>query len=145
MTDNTTTPHYVDNKRFQELLVQRKELILNCKPTQRIDNEIGDNILKIAYNLSYRRNFINYTFREEMIGDAIENCIRYIDNYDEVKYSNPFAYFTQMCFYAFVRRITREDKDAKGRLSLYEKQSTELGATDKLDFQFAVIDDLMRE
>ena len=146
-TKTDSKSHYVDNVLFQSLLVKRKsqlDQMTEGSPKPKVCDGIGAIILKIADNLSYRRNFINYSFREEMVGDAIENCIRYVDNYDTINYKNPFAYFTQMCFYAFVRRITREDKDAKGRLSVYEKQAIELGITDNLDLQFAINDDPMR-
>ena len=73
-----------------------------------ITNYLGECILKIANHLSYRPNFIKYTYREEMISDGIENCLQYIDRFDPAKSSNPFAYFTQIIYYAFVRRITKE-------------------------------------
>jgi Sigma-70 region 2. len=64
--------------------------------------------LKIANHLSYRPNFINYTFRDDMISDGIENCLQYLDNFDPAKSSNPFAYFTQIIYYAFIRRIQKK-------------------------------------
>ena len=64
--------------------------------------------LKIANGLSYRPNFINYTYRQEMISDGIENCLQYIHNFDPEKSKNPFAYFTQIIYYAFIRRIQKE-------------------------------------
>jgi len=82
-----------------------------------VPNYIGECFVKIANHLAYKSNFINYTYRDEMILDAIENCITYIDNFDPTKSSNPFAYFTQISYYAFVRRIIREKKhqDTKNR------------------------------
>ena len=75
-----------------------------------VSNYIGDCILKIATHLSYKPNFINYSYKDDMILDGIENCIHYIDNFDPAKSSNPFAYFTQIIYYAFIRRIAKEKK-----------------------------------
>lgn len=136
--------HYVDNKRFQELLVERKRKYDELGSPPRVNDELGGMLLKIAENLSYRRNFINYSFREEMVGDGIENCLRYIDRYDPVNYSNPFAYFTQTCFYAFVRRITKEDKQNDVKGAVYEKQAIDNQLTDKWEFQNAVQDNFMK-
>ena len=109
--------HYVDNKKFLAAIIERKELMAESEaagdgPPQ-ITNYLGECILKIANHLSYRPNFINYTYREEMISDGIENCLQYIDRFDPAKSSNPFAYFTQIIYYAFVRRITKEKKQQK--------------------------------
>ena len=71
---------------------------------------IGECFLKIANHLSYRPNFINYTYRDDMISDGIENCLQYMDNFDPEKSNNPFAYFTQIIYYAFIRRIQKEKK-----------------------------------
>ena len=71
---------------------------------------MGECFYKIATHLSYRPNFINYTYREEMVGDGIENCIRYAKNFNPEKSKNPFAYFTQIIYYAFLRRIAKEKK-----------------------------------
>lgn len=76
----------------------------------KIPEYVGECIYKIAENLSRKGNFVHYTFREEMVGDAIENCTRYLRNFDPEKGSKPFAYFTQICYYAFLRRIKIEDK-----------------------------------
>jgi len=67
-------------------------------------------MVKIGNHLAYKSNFVNYTFRDEMILDGIENCITYIDNFDPEKSKNPFAYFTQITYYAFIRRIQKEKK-----------------------------------
>ena len=66
--------------------------------------------MKIATHLSYKPNFINYTFREEMVADGVENCLQYIDNFNPDKSKNPFAYFTQIIYFAFLRRIQKEKK-----------------------------------
>ena len=83
---------------------------LNETPRPRVPPYIGESIMKIAEHLSYRPNFINYTYKEDMICDGIENCLLYIDNFDPNKSKNPFAYFTQIIWYAFLRRIDKEKK-----------------------------------
>lgn len=114
--------NYVDNekmleeiKKYRENVRVNKELGLE-KP--RIPNYLGECIIKIANNLSHNRNFIGYSFKEEMILDGIENCVRYIGSFDPERGSNPFAYFTQVINYAFIRRITKEKKQSyvKGKL-----------------------------
>ena len=75
-----------------------------------VSNYIGECFLKIATHLSFRPNFINYTYRDDMISDGIENCLQYMDNFDPEKSKNPFAYFTQIIYYAFIRRIQKEKK-----------------------------------
>ena len=99
--------HYVNNKEFLFALVEFKA---ECKAAEeagedrpRIGNYIGECFLKIATHLSYKPNFVNYMFREDMICDGIENCVQYIGNFDPSKSSNPFAYFTQIIYYAFLR------------------------------------------
>jgi hypothetical protein len=108
------TEHYVDNKKFLEAM---KEYRKNCNKAKRekrnkppVTDYIGSCFLKIANHLSYRPNFINYTFRDDMISDGIENCLQYLDNFNPTKSNNPFAYFTQIIYFAFVRRIQKEKK-----------------------------------
>ena len=109
--------HYVNNKQFLEAIVERKQLLREAEesgdPKPQITNYLGECILKIANHLSYRPNFINYTYRDEMISDGIENSLQYIDNFDPEKSKNPFAYFTQIIYFAFIRRITKEKKQQK--------------------------------
>ena len=109
--------HYVNNKQFLEAIVERKLLLKEAEesdlPKPQVTNYLGECILKIANHLSYRPNFINYTYRDEMISDGIENSLQYIDNFDPEKSKNPFAYFTQIIYYAFVRRIAKEKKQQK--------------------------------
>ena len=81
-------------------------------PRPPVTNYIAECFLKIAEHLSYRPNFINYPFREDMVGDGIENCLLYAHNFDPNKSSNPFSYFTQIIYYAFLRRIEKEKKQA---------------------------------
>jgi DNA-directed RNA polymerase specialized sigma subunit len=73
-------------------------------------NYVAECIMKIATHLSHKPNFVNYTFREDMISDGIENCLQYVDNFDPDKSNNPFAYFTQIIYFAFIRRIQKEKK-----------------------------------
>ena len=116
-TDKKNKVHYVNNKQFLEAIVERKQLLKEAEesdlPKPQVSNYLGECILKIANHLSYRPNFINYTYRDEMISDGIENSLQYIDNFDPEKSKNPFAYFTQIIYFAFVRRITKEKKQQK--------------------------------
>jgi hypothetical protein len=100
---------YVNNADFCQTLVEYKSLKKN-KPDAKIPNYIGDCIQRICNNLSHNPNFIGYTFREDMVGDAIENCIMAIKNFDTAKTENPFGYFTQIAWFAFLRRIAKEKK-----------------------------------
>ena len=106
--------HYVNNKEFLQAMVEWKarcrEAEEQGKPQPPITNYIGECFLKIANHLSYRPNFINYTFRDDMISDGIENCLQYLDNFNPKTSNNPFAYFTQIIYYAFIRRIQKEKK-----------------------------------
>ena len=114
MTEKKKKPHYVNNKEFLQAMVEWndrcKQAKKEGKPQPPITNYIGECFLKIANHLSYRPNFINYTYREEMISDGIENCLQYVHNFNPDKSDNPFAYFTQIIYYAFIRRIQKEKK-----------------------------------
>ena len=115
MTKSNKKPeHYVNNKEFLLAMIEYKK---SCRSAKRkklekppVTDYIGECFLKIAIHLSYRPNFINYTFRDDMISDGIENCLQYLDNFNPTKSNNPFAYFTQIIYYAFVRRIQKEKK-----------------------------------
>ena len=106
--------HYVNNKEFLAAMIEYKgqvaEAIAAGKERPPVSQFVGECILKIAVHLSHKPNFINYTFKEEMISDGIENCLQYIDNFNPEKSQNPFAYFTQIIYYAFLRRIQKEKK-----------------------------------
>jgi len=106
--------HYVNNKEFLAAMVEYKKSVNEAKKAGKdkppVTDYIGSCFLKIANHLSYRPNFINYTFRDDMISDGIENCLQYLDNFDPKTSNNPFAYFTQIIYYAFVRRIQKEKK-----------------------------------
>ena len=88
------------------MIKEERSIKWNKKP--RITNYIGDCFLKIATHVSYKPNFVNYMYREDMISDGIENCVQYIYNFNSKKSSNPFAYFTQVINFAFLRRIAKE-------------------------------------
>ena len=110
----TKKKEYVNNADFLKALIDYKEASKLAKknktPPPPIPNYIGECFMKIAEGLSHKPNFINYTYRDEMMADGIENCIMYFDNFDPTKSKNPFAYFTQIIYYAFLRRIQKEKK-----------------------------------
>lgn len=114
--------HYVNNADFLAAIKEYKQMVKEAEdsgdPKPQVTNYIGECILKIANHLSYKPNFINYSYREEMISDGIENCLMYIDNFNPEKSNNPFAYFTQIIYYAFIRRIQKEKKQTliKGKI-----------------------------
>jgi hypothetical protein len=103
---------YIDNKAFYEAIVERKQLLKLSEerglPKPVITEYLGECILLIASKLAAKGNFNGYSFKDEMISDAIENCILYFDKFDHEKYSNPFAYFTQIVYFAYLRRIAKE-------------------------------------
>ena len=117
--------HYVNNKELLHALIvyknKVKEAQENEQPKPRITNYLGECFLKIATHLSYKPNFVNYMFREDMISDGIENCVQYINNFDPNKSTNPFAYFTQIIHYAFLRRIQKEKKQMDIKNKILEK------------------------
>jgi hypothetical protein len=92
---------------YKELVKQAKE---KGKVKPDIPNYIGECFIKIAEGLSHKPNFIGYSYRDEMVADGIENCLMYFENFDVTKSSNPFAYFTQIIYFAFLRRIQKEKK-----------------------------------
>ena len=121
--------HYIDNKEFHKAMIAWKEL---CKEAEeageerpQVTNYIGECFLKIANGLSYRPNFINYTYRSEMVSDGIENCLQYIHNFNPEKSTNPFAYFTQIIYYAFLRRIQKEKKQTHIKNKMIENRQYE--------------------
>ena len=133
--------HYVNNKELLEAMIVYRSKVeksyketfnrdLTEQPRQErgkrwegkppIPNYLGDCFLKIATHLSYKPNFVNYMFREDMISDGIENCVQYIHNFDPEKSKNPFAYFTQVIHFAFVRRIQKEKKQQATKYKMLE-------------------------
>ena len=134
--------HYVNNKELLEAMVvyrfkversykntfgvdlteqPKKERARRGEGKPLIPNYLGESFLKIATHLSYKPNFVNYMFREDMISDGIENCVQYIHNFDPEKSKNPFAYFTQVIHYAFLRRIQKEKKQLEIKTKIIEK------------------------
>ena len=117
--------HYVNNKEFLEAMIEWKNLCIveekKGKGQPPVTNYIGECFLKIATHLSYRPNFINYTYRDDMISDGIENCLQYVKNFNPEKSKNPFAYFTQIIYYAFLRRIAKEKKQSHVKNKMIEK------------------------
>jgi DNA-directed RNA polymerase specialized sigma subunit len=116
--------HYVDNKKFYEELKKYREsvdqAILEGREKPQISNYLGDCFIKIATHLSYKANFINYTFKDDMISDGIENCLSAADKFDPSKSTNPFAYYTQIVYFAFIRRIQKEKKQQATKYRLIE-------------------------
>jgi len=105
---------YVDNKQFFAAMLEYKKSVKEAEDSGStrpiMPNYVAECIMKIATHLSHKPNFVNYTFREDMISDGIENCLQYVDNFDPAKSNNPFAYFTQIIYFAFIRRIQKEKK-----------------------------------
>ena len=117
--------HYVNNKEFlaalEVYIAQVNRAKLNDKEPPQIPRYIGECFLKIANHLSFKPNFVNYMFKEDMISDGIENCVQYIHNFNPEKSKNPFAYFTQIIHYAFLRRIQREKRQLEIKNKIIEK------------------------
>lgn len=138
--------HYVDNKQFYDAMVEYKKSWVAARenfynkygayPKNTDDWEgrpevprfIGECLLKIATHLSYLPKFANYSSREDMVMDAVENSILYLYNFDPDyvspktgKKMNPFAYFTQISYYAFIRRIGRENRQKEIADKLLER------------------------
>jgi DNA-directed RNA polymerase specialized sigma subunit len=129
MAKKTNKAHYVDNKKFLQAMIEHRE---KCRVAEEkgkkkpdVSNYIGECFLKIANHLSYRPNFINYTFRDDMISDGIENCLQYMDNFNPDKSTNPFAYFTQIIYYAFIRRIQKEKKQMDVKKKMIQNAGVE--------------------
>ena len=117
--------HYVNNKEFLYAIVAYKQDIKDAEeaglPKPVIPRYIGECFLKIATHLSYKPNFVNYMFKDDMVCDGIENCVQYINNFNPEKSTNPFAYFTQIIHYAFLRRIKKEKKQLEIRQKIIER------------------------
>ena len=117
--------HYVNNKEFLAAIIDYKDEILIAEkrglPKPVIPRYIGECFLKIATHLSFKPNFVNYMFKDDMVCDGIENCVQYINNFDPDKSKNPFAYFTQIIHYAFLRRIQKEKKQLEIKQKIIER------------------------
>lgn len=129
----TKQKHYINNADFLKALVDYKEACKQAKkekkPKPAIPNYIGECFMKIAEGLSHKPNFINYTYRDEMMSDGIENCLQYFDNFDSAKSKNPFAYFTQIIYFAFLRRIGKEKKQTYVKY----KATEQMGILDEME------------
>jgi len=125
MTKRRRSEHYVNNKEFLAALIAYRESVdlakLRGEPKPRITNYLGECFLKIATHLSFKPNFVNYMFKDDMICDGIENCVQYIHNFNPEKSQNPFAYFTQIIHYAFLRRIQKEKKQLEIKNKILER------------------------
>lgn len=117
--------HYVDNKRLFAVIVEYKQQVKEAEekglPKPRLPEYVGECLWMIANRLSMKPNFARYSHREEMVGDGIENCITYFDNFNPEKTNNPFAYFTQIIYYAFLRRIEKEKKQLYVKHKMLER------------------------
>ena len=122
--------HYVNNSDFSTAVVEYVEKVDNARKTDnnipKVPDYIAQCFLKIAEGLSHKANFIRYTYREEMVMDAVENCLKAIGNYNleaatRTGKPNAFAYFTQITWYAFLRRITKEKKQQEIKLKYLTK------------------------
>ncbi len=145
-------PHYVDNKKFLEAMIEYRARCTNAEEQKEskpdVTNYIGECFLKIANHLSYRPNFINYTYRDDMISDGIENCLQYMSNFNPDKSKNPFAYFTQIIYFAFIRRIQKEKKQMQIKSKLIanigvENMMDQLAGDDK-QYQSQLLDFLQK-
>jgi hypothetical protein len=125
MAKRKRSEHYVNNKEFLAALIKYREdkeiAVLQDKPKPPIPRYIGECFLKIANHLSFKPNFVNYMFKEDMISDGIENCVQYIHNFNPEKSQNPFAYFTQIIHYAFLRRIQKEKRQLEIKNKILER------------------------
>ncbi len=116
--------HYIDNKKFLASLIEYRS---SCAEAQKrgeedpiIPNYIGECFIKIANHLCFKTNFINYSFRDDMVSDGIENCLVAVKKFDPTKSENPFAYFTQIVYFAFIRRIQKEKKQQSIKYKMLE-------------------------
>lgn len=140
------TEYYVNNKEFLAAIVEYREKVAfaldNDLPRPRLPEYIAECFLKIATHLSYKPNFVNYMFREDMVCDGIENCLQYVDNFDPAKSSNPFAYFTQIIYYAFLRKIQKEKKQLEIKSKIIERCGySEVLHSDRFDGSMAGMND----
>jgi len=147
-----TSSHYVDNKKFLQALIDYKKSVDEAKERGEenpiVPNYIGECFIKISTHLSYKSNFINYTFKDDMISDGIENCLTAVAKFDPTKSSNPFAYYTQIIYFAFLRRIAKEKKQQATKYRLIENMDIDsiiLQEHDSGDFNNQFVDYLKRQ
>lgn len=129
--------HYVNNPEFLKEMKLHIAAVKKAKkagnPSPQVSNYIGECIVSIANKLANKPNFVNYPFREEMISDGIENSLQYLNNFNPKKSSNPFAYFTQIIYFAFVRRIQREKKHLATKYRIIEESLIDLSQEDGIN------------
>ena len=127
-------PHYVNNAQFSQSVVDYCTLVKESKESGGKQPIIPDYIatcfLKICEGLSHKANFVRYTYREEMVMDAVENCLKAIQNYNieaatRTGKPNAFAYFTQISWFAFLRRIEKEKKQQDIKMKYMEQSGIE--------------------
>lgn len=128
-------PHYVNNANFSQKVVEYVQSVRDAEeaglPKPIVTDYIASCFLKICEGLSHKANFVRYTYREEMMMDAVENCLKAIQNYNIDKATrtgkpNAFAYFTQIAWYAFLRRIEKEKKQQEIRIKYIAESGLEL-------------------
>ena len=124
MTDKKK--HYVDNDKFFLEIKKWKQRVIDAREVDESDppstEYMGECFLKISENLAWRPNFINYTFRDDLVSDGIENCLLYAHNFNPEKSKNPFSYFTQIIHHAYIRRITKEKKQMHIKYRIIEEE-----------------------
>ena len=146
MMNKKENVHYVNNANFSNAVVEyvqsANEAKANNKPIPIVPNYIAECFLRISEGLSHKSNFIRYTYREEMVMDAVENCLKAIHNYNletatRTGRPNAFAYFTQIAWYAFLRRIAKEKKQQDIKMSYLSQINVEdmMGSLDGDDLQ----------
>jgi len=118
--------NYIDNKTFLSYLIQYRDKCSKAesedKPKPQVTEQIGMCIFQIAERLATKPNFSGYMFKEEMISDGIENAVDAVLKFNPEKSQNPFAYFTQIIWYAFIRRIEKEKKQLYTKKKYYDNQ-----------------------
>lgn len=128
---------YVDNKRLTKELGEwakkARHSISTTGDTIKMTEYIAESVSLICINMSYKTSFINYTYKEDMIGDAIENCVRYVKNFDSDKNNNAFGYVSTIAYNAFVRRIKKEKKRNLDHLGYIRKTFSEDDIRKRLD------------
>ena len=126
--------HYVNNADFSYAVVEYVKTAESAKKGNKEVPKVTDYIatcfLKIAEGLSHKANFIRYTYREEIVMDAVENCLKAINNYNleaatRTGKPNAFAYFTQITWFAFLRRIAKEKKQQEIKLKYLTQSGIE--------------------
>ena len=124
MTDKKK--HYVDNDKFFLEIKKWKQRVIDAREVDESDppstEYMGECFLKISENLAWRPNFINYTFRDDLVSDGIENCLLYAHNFNPEKSKNPFSYFTQIIHHSYIRRITKEKKQMHIKYRIIEEE-----------------------